>query len=60
MDAPIYQGIKQYLSKNRTSFHMPGHKGNGDWKPTDFYALDAKCWDYRSDPLRPAKSVCRI
>ncbi len=40
MDAPIYQGIKQYLSKNRTSFHMPGHKGNGDWKPTDFYALD--------------------
>ncbi len=40
MDAPIYRGIKQYLSKNRISFHMPGHKGNGDWKPADLYALD--------------------
>ena len=40
MDAPIYQGIKRYLGTGRTSFHMPGHKGQSDWKPADFFALD--------------------
>lgn len=40
MDAPIYKGIKQYLSAGRTSFHMPGHKGQEVLKPSDFFALD--------------------
>lgn len=40
MNTPIYHGIKQYLSSGRTSFHMPGHKGQAIFKLANFYALD--------------------
>ena len=40
MDTPIYQGIKHYISAGRTSFHMPGHKGQAIFKPASFFALD--------------------
>ncbi len=57
MHFPINNGIKNYISKKRISFSMPGHKGNGAADTKSLFKLDVTELDDTDNLMAPTSYI---